>query len=311
MGIAIIIPDVSFSESNIGQVTPTGNKPLVSLSISGDDSVIGREDAALYTVEYNPADTTQRGVVWSIVSGSAYATIDEGGSLTVLEGASESSVTIRATSSKNSSIYAEKTIAVTYERQFTPLEDLHNKLFFPGTAYFLTDIVLSNGDYIKAKFAVDTGIANTGTVVGSRTYSNADDNSNMIEVDKYGLSYKAIKCKIGGRYFYSNQAAGRYVSYTVVAKSESLGISPELGGATEGASYTYNSSSVPLGIGVNNLSNGVTSQLTGNVYGVEVYGSNDVLKHRLIPQSDLTFLDEVTGTTYSHTGTGTLQYLSD
>lgn len=310
MGIAIIIPDVSFRESNIGQVTPTGNKPLVSLSISGNDSVIGGEDAAQYVVEYNPADTAQRGVIWSIVAGAAYATIDGSGRLSVLEGASESSVTIRATSSVNGSIYAEKTIAVTYEQAPTPLEDLHNKLSFPGSAYFITDIVLADGDYIKAKFAVDTNATTPGVVVGSRSSRSSDNDSNMIEVDKYGLDYKAIKGKIGGKYFYSNQAPERYVPYVVVAKNGSLGISPALGGATEGASYTYNSP-VPLGIGVNNLGSGTASMLTGYVYGIEVYGSNDVLKHRLIPQPDLTFLDEITGTTYSKTGSGNLQYLSD
>lgn len=311
MGIAIIIPDVSFSESNIGQVTPTGNKPLVSLSISGNDSVIGREDAALYTVEYNPADTTQRGVVWSIVSGSAYATIDEGGYLTVLQGASGSSVTIRATSSKNGSIYAEKTITVTYEQQFTPLEELTARFNITTSAYFKINATLAEGDYIKAKFAHGKISGSAGCVVGSRQLANADTDANYIEIDTYQLNYQAIKSKFGGRYFYPAQGAVRYSPYTVIAKVTSLEITPSLGNITEGEGYSY-TSAIPMAIGAMLLANdSATSQFNGDIYGVEIYGSNGVIKHRYIPQPDYTLLDEVTGTSYSKTGTGNIIYTAE
>lgn len=307
MGIAIIIPDVSFSESNIGQVTPTGTKPLVSLSISGNDSVIGREDAALYTVEYNPADTTQRGVIWSIVSGSAYASIDEGGNLTVLQGAIGSSVTIRATSSKNGSIYAEKTITVTYEQPFTPLEELTARLTFRTNAYFVTDIVLAEGDYIKAKFSQARPSGTAGCIVGSRKLSNADDDSTLLEIDSTGLRFSGIKAKLGGRYFHSETAAVTNTAYTIIMKEDSVETTPALS-FVEGATYTY-SASHPLAIGAMLLeNNNVMSTFYGDIYGVEIYGSNGLLKHRFIPQSDLTILDEVTGTSYSNTGTGTLIY---
>ena len=86
--------------------------PLESLTISGDTEVTNE---ATYTVNYNPIDTTETGVTWSIVSGSEYAEINENtGKLTVLGGASGSTVVIRATSVVNSGITDEMTLSVTY-----------------------------------------------------------------------------------------------------------------------------------------------------------------------------------------------------
>lgn len=56
-----------------------------------------------------------RGVTWSIVSGSDYASINQStGEVTAKDGATSSVVVIRATSSYSAAIYAEKTVAVTY-----------------------------------------------------------------------------------------------------------------------------------------------------------------------------------------------------
>ena len=86
---------------------------LTGLSVSGDSTVGNAGNKAQYNVEYTPSNTTQRGVIWSVTSGSAYASIDESGLLTVKSGANGNAVTIRATSKGNTSIYAEKTISVT------------------------------------------------------------------------------------------------------------------------------------------------------------------------------------------------------
>lgn len=40
-----------------------------------------------------------------------------------------------------------------------------------------------------------------------------------------------------------------------------------------------------------------------DMFGLEIYDENKQLIHRLIPQSDLTFLDEVTNQSYASTGT--------
>ena len=87
---------------------------LTGLVISGDSSVYTAGNTAQFSVTYTPSNTTQRGVSWSIVSGTDYASIDESGKLTVKSGANGHTVKIRATSKVNASVYAEKTISVAY-----------------------------------------------------------------------------------------------------------------------------------------------------------------------------------------------------
>lgn len=112
MGIAIIVKNADFSSKNIGTVTPTNIVELVNLSIIGPDSV---NNKAKFETVFYPANTTQRGVVWSIESGSQYATIDPNtGILTALQSADNSSVTIKVTSKVNASVSAQKNISVTF-----------------------------------------------------------------------------------------------------------------------------------------------------------------------------------------------------
>lgn len=88
---------------------------LTGLVISGDSTVNSDSNTAQFSVAYTPSNTTQRGILWSVVSGSDYASIDERGKLTVKGGANGSTVKIRATSKDNSSVYAEKSVTVTYK----------------------------------------------------------------------------------------------------------------------------------------------------------------------------------------------------
>ena len=116
MGKAILVPGVDYSHDNLGTVTPLVGIPIRGLAIEGPDSVIGTTE--IYRPVFQPGWTTQKTVTWSIVSGGTYASISTGldgkGNLTVLEGASNASVTIRCTSSANGTIISEKTITVTY-----------------------------------------------------------------------------------------------------------------------------------------------------------------------------------------------------
>lgn len=123
MGLALIVPGISFSGANIGRVTPAEDIPITGLAISGPSSITGGADAAQFVAEYTPSTTSQRAVTWSIVSGASYASISASGVLSVLQGATSSAVTIRITSSVNPSIYAEKAITVTYATQPGDLPD--------------------------------------------------------------------------------------------------------------------------------------------------------------------------------------------
>ena len=87
---------------------------LESISILGASSVHDPDNYTLYGVTYQPSDTGQTGVSWSITSGAAYASIDSAGKLTVDPSARADAVTIKATSVHNPAIYATKNITVTY-----------------------------------------------------------------------------------------------------------------------------------------------------------------------------------------------------
>lgn len=99
--------------SNI--VISNADVALTSLSITGSSSVSNAKNEAQFGVTYSPSNTTQRGVSWSIVSGSDYAAITQNGLLTVKNGANSDTVKIRATSKVNTSIYADKLVTVTYK----------------------------------------------------------------------------------------------------------------------------------------------------------------------------------------------------
>lgn len=116
----------SIDASSLGQsiVDAWDAVALTGLSVSGDSTVGNMGNKAQYSVEYSPSDTTQRGVIWSVTSGSAYASIDQSGLLTVKSGANGNAVTIRATSKENTSIYAEKTVTVTYMLLTVPVTDV-------------------------------------------------------------------------------------------------------------------------------------------------------------------------------------------
>lgn len=88
---------------------------ITGLGNLGPSTVNDVSNTAQFQVTYSPSNTTQRSITWSVVSGSDYASIDEKGLLTVKGGANGSTVKIRATSKDNSSVYAEKSVTVTYK----------------------------------------------------------------------------------------------------------------------------------------------------------------------------------------------------
>ena len=127
MGIAIIVPNVSFESNNLGKVTLTnggsssgGDSTIIAVSaieISGPSKVLNADsNTATYSAIYTPSNTTQKGVTWSIESGSDYASISQDGTLTVKK---SGSVTIKATSTHKPSIVATKTVSVTFVGQGT------------------------------------------------------------------------------------------------------------------------------------------------------------------------------------------------
>lgn len=302
MGLAIIVPGVSFADANLGVVTINDPDALYGIRIVGPSEVVGEASAAAYSAEYSPVDTTHTGVVWSIVSGGAYASIDAAtGILSVLEGASDSLVVIRAMSSYDSSVYAEKAVTVSY---IVPIESLTHYLNFPDkTGYFITDILVNPTDTLKAVFMF-TDLSANREVIGSRKKNNTDDDSVIIEADNYN-NVKVMKLKSGGKAYFTTAAAQVDVKYVAEVTLSGASVSPSLGAITE-SDIPYDTPH-PLAVGALYFSdsNSVTitnNRFLGHFWGAQVKDANGVLKHRLIPQPDGTLLDEVTNKTYSPTG---------
>lgn len=118
MGKALVLLDVDWSNNNLGQVTSAQDIPLESIAIIG--STILEGEGGSFTIEYNPSNTSEMGVIWTITSGSEYATIDNSGNVTILPGASQNAVTIEAVSVIRPEISATQQIMVTYVEPLSP-----------------------------------------------------------------------------------------------------------------------------------------------------------------------------------------------
>ena len=302
MGLAIIVPGVNYSGP--GKVTLTGSVPVTAFIIRGADSVNNESNTEAYHLDFTPNNTTQRSVTWSVVSGSAYASINSStGVLTVLSGANSDTVVIRATSQADNTIYADKTLTVTYYGSspvYTPLEDLTARIYFNTNAYCLTDLTPQTGWWYKMKVAPQgSGLK---IFMGYRNRSNSDDDTVSVEQDNTGLNYGALRCKMYGTRYTSSSAVANQTRYVIEAKPSGVSVSPSLG-TFSSDNYSYNSAG-NLAIGAMAYASGV-GYANGYIdfFGLEIFDSNDQLIHRLIPQSDTRVLDEVTGTYYPCTGT--------
>lgn len=119
MGLAIIVPNISFADANLGKVTVSESlgSDLQSIQIVCNDMITGSTRAAMLSVSYTPTNTNQRGISWEIISGSEYAYIDQQGYLNILPNANNNAIQVKATSTKNSTIYALKNLTVSYKNE--------------------------------------------------------------------------------------------------------------------------------------------------------------------------------------------------
>ena len=97
--------------------------PVTAITVNAETSY----NATTFTptATLTPSNTTQTGITWSITSGGTYASINSStGVVTVNSGASSNSITVKATSTANSSVYGTKNITVTYPTEPVPLTAL-------------------------------------------------------------------------------------------------------------------------------------------------------------------------------------------
>ena len=132
---------------------------ITGLAVNGAATVDDSGNSSEYTVTYTPTGTTQRGVDWSIVGGSVYASIDQTGKLTVKSGAAASAVTVRATSVANSTVYAEKAVTVTYVSTYPSITFGNDSVSVASTAGTSTNTcVAKNLSNLKVAAAGTIGL---------------------------------------------------------------------------------------------------------------------------------------------------------
>lgn len=118
----------------------------INISITGETKVLSFSQ---YSATISPSTSTYTSVVWSIISGSQYATIDSNGLLNVLDGASDSAVTIRCKSSYSDNVYTDLDISVTYGTVLTSYPLLgyrHREVFDGGKTFCIYDHRNETGD---------------------------------------------------------------------------------------------------------------------------------------------------------------------
>lgn len=157
-GIAIIIPGADFSNRNLGKVTVLQDIPITGISINSQASYTGL--SVQLSVAITPSNSNQTQCRWVIESGSEYASIDNSGKLTILEGANNTQVTVRAISIYNQDISSTATFTVTYKSVIDQLDALSSITYkaIELNAYELTvGYVPENTAYREVSWSIVSG----------------------------------------------------------------------------------------------------------------------------------------------------------
>lgn len=249
MGIAIIVPGVSYSDNNLGKVTVSQQVPVTGISIVGNAEVRG--ESSQYTISYSPTNTSQRGVVWSVEQGSEYATINQNGLLTILQGASSNAVTIKAVSTHNAEVVATKVLQVSYFKELVPVYKLENKTFTAGSSSVInTNMTLMDNAHTMWTLFVDLSFGEKPSDIPQ---------SELVSIfnaaDSIGIGYSVYNN--GSKYMRFNDGSGarKLVSITTetwkcAIRRSGVTISYSLDGKTwTNASTTQGTNPNPLSFG--------------------------------------------------------------
>ena len=113
-GIAITLPKANFHSAFGNTITDLVDVPITNIIIFAKEYYVGN----MYQLSaiYEPLKTSQRGCKWELVNGGEYCSLSEKGVLTIFANANMTTITVRATSTFNTSIKAEKEIVITYKQ---------------------------------------------------------------------------------------------------------------------------------------------------------------------------------------------------
>lgn len=181
-GIAIIVKDMSFSESNLGQVTFAGQTiPITAIGISNVSTNVPLNASSIsLSAVYTPSNTTQKGVTWSITSGGTYASINQNGVVTLHNLVANAQFTVKVESTADASINATKTFTVVSSNMMTTIKS--GKKFNTSTGVWD-----DNSDYISCDW-ID--VLNVDMVTLTMPCSVSIDNQT-------GSTNKTINARIG------------------------------------------------------------------------------------------------------------------
>lgn len=175
--------------------------PVESMSVEGVAVLQNADNEAVYSVAFDPNDTTQAAVTWQVTGGGSLITVEEFVSsiiIHVLEGANNLPITITATNSYNTAVVASKTITATYVYPDTSIavnpndvgvyaEDTSDNTPVVSGAYQTSSLTATASGFIKTAAVVNGRVvttfdANTGTTAreGTVTLNALDLNGNPI-----------------------------------------------------------------------------------------------------------------------------------
>lgn len=306
MGVAIIIPGVTFTE-NLGKVTLEGGGgsgggddavEVKSIAISGLATVNTASNKATYSVAYTPANTTQKGVTWSLESGGEYATIDSMGTLTVK---GSGSVTIKAVSKHNAAVTAKKIVSVVFNEvhesdEYTELEYVGTK----GGNYLQTNTIMENGQKIILKAKLPT--ANNQSTAARQFILHDGSNCSM------GNTYKDKIFSVTLPFRSARTAAvvNGVVEFTISAYSCDFTVDGSA--ATITPSDIKKSSTTPVMLFSNNNSSFIHERVDMYSFRLEKGGSAIIDLKPVLKDGVPCFRDSVSGKFLHITGSSSIYY---
>ncbi len=303
MGLAIIVPNVSFADANLGKVTLSGNVPIKGIYINLRDSYIGT--TVDLKCSYLPANTTQRNVIWSIESGNEYASVS-GSVLTILDGANNNEVVVKCTNVSNPYISANKTIKVTYNQSVTGLPLSWIKTGYGN--YVDTGIKLSTTQKYTVYWICDT--AQTSMNIGVRDSDSTND----------GLMVVTVNSELRVRLFSPGQAFANLLSgvngkvlKTVIdnvdGKITTIDVDTDNVLQTTNLGKGNSTSNIYL-FSMNNHGTSETRVTNSIIKRFIVEEDNNIVhdfKPKLVKNAPV-FIDEISGTIFKINGTNEINY---
>ena len=302
MGVAIIIPGVVFTE-NLGKVTLGGgggdvDVEVESIAISGLATVNTASNKATYSVAYTPANTTQKGVTWSLESGGEYATIDSMGMLTVK---GSGSVTIKAVSKHNADVTTKKVVSVVFndgqeDNEYTELEYVGTK----GGNYLQTDIIMEDYQKIILKAKLPA-VSNPST--SARQFILHDGKSCSVS-NTY--KEKVFSATLPFRYARASALANGVVEFTISRNACELIVDGST--ATIDATAAKTPSTTPIMLFSNNNSSFVHERIDLYSFRLEKDGSAVIELKPVLKKGVPCFRDTVSGKFLYITGSNSIYY---